>query len=131
MSDITLRHATPDDVDLYYEWANDPEVRRQSFSGEPIPYEAHVHWFSQKMADPSSHLFVMLDGTDPVGQIRFDVVNGIAGIGYSVARHARGRGLARRLVELGVAAMSRLGVTVFEASVKPTNAPSLAVFRRC
>jgi RimJ/RimL family protein N-acetyltransferase len=131
MSGIRLRRATPDDVRLYYEWAIDGDVRRQSFSDGEIAYEDHVNWFERRIADPNSHLFVLLDNGAPVGQIRFTVQGQTAEIGYSIAREARGRGLARTLVQLGVAAMAGSDVTTFVARVKPDNEPSIKAFIGC
>jgi RimJ/RimL family protein N-acetyltransferase len=132
MKGLALRTATADDVDLYYRWAVDPDVRRQSFSSGDIPYDDHVAWFRRRLADPDSVLFVLVEGDTPVGQIRFTINRDRdAEIGYSVAREARGRGLARVLVEMGVAAMAGRGIKTIVARVKPENLASVAVFRRC
>jgi len=36
---VFLRKATLSDIDLLYEWANDPVVRENSFSTESISYD--------------------------------------------------------------------------------------------
>ena len=36
---LSLREVTAKDMDLLYEWANDPTVRQNAFHTEPIPYE--------------------------------------------------------------------------------------------
>ena len=132
MKHVTLRDANAGDVDLYYQWAMDPDVRRQSFSSGDIAYGDHVAWFHRRLVDPYSALFVLLDDGAPVGQIRFTMNrDGEAEIGYSVAREARGRGFARALIELGVAAMAARGVQTIVARVKPDNLASIAAFRRC
>lgn len=40
-----LRKATIADMDLLFEWANDPLVRQNSFTTEKITYEEHQRWF--------------------------------------------------------------------------------------
>ena len=126
-----IRRATADDLDLFFHWANEPEARRQSFNSQPIPYESHVEWFNLKLSAPGCHMFVMIERGMPVGQIRFDVVNGVGEIAYSLDASARGRGLAKTLVRLGIAEMSGYGVHSFSAKVKDGNEPSAAVFLRC
>jgi hypothetical protein len=39
---IFFRFATPNDVNLVYEWANDPLVRINSFNSEPIEFNVFV-----------------------------------------------------------------------------------------
>lgn len=128
---LGLRPATADDVDLYFRWANEPDVRRQSFNQTAISFEDHVRWFNRKVATEGCHLFVLCEDGEPLGQIRFDVADGTAEIGYSLDKSARGRGLAKRLVALGMARMADAGVRSFRAKVKHDNTPSVAAFIRC
>ncbi|MBI4644486.1 MAG: UDP-2,4-diacetamido-2,4,6-trideoxy-beta-L-altropyranose hydrolase, partial [Deltaproteobacteria bacterium] len=57
---ITLRAAVKDDCRMLWEWANDPEVRKNSFSSDPIPWEQHVSWFESKLRDPGYLFFIVL-----------------------------------------------------------------------
>lgn len=41
---VNLRKAEQSDMDLLFEWANDPAVRKNSFRSDPIPYADHVKW---------------------------------------------------------------------------------------
>ena len=38
---LYLRTADENDMDLLFQWANDPDVRKNSFHSEPISYETH------------------------------------------------------------------------------------------
>src|SRR6185312_5091375 len=96
----SLRLATATDVLLYFEWANDPDVRKMSFDGNSIPIDAHRIWFARKLESPDV-LMLVLEAPSPVGQIRFDVANDVALIGFSLARRARGRGLGSYLLRQG------------------------------
>ena len=96
----SLRPATATDVLLYFEWANDPDVRKMSFDGNSIPIGDHRIWFARKLESPHV-LMLVLEAPAPVGQIRFDVANDVALIGFSLARHARGRGLGSYLLRQG------------------------------
>ncbi len=96
----SLRLATAGDLLLYFEWANDPDVRKMSFDGNSIPIDAHRIWFARKLKSPDV-LMLVLEAPTPVGQIRFDVANDVALIGFSLARSARGRGLGSYLLRQG------------------------------
>jgi UDP-2,4-diacetamido-2,4,6-trideoxy-beta-L-altropyranose hydrolase len=128
---LVLREATSDDVDLYFDWANDPGVRQQSFSQAEISREQHVAWFGAKLASGDCRMYVLCDDATPLGQIRFDMADGIAHIGYSLDAAARGRGLAKVLVGLGVERMAGNGARSFCAKVKHGNEASAVAFIRC
>ena len=70
---ISLRPATAADEALLLRWANDPQVRANSFSPEPIAPSDHHHWFQRGLANPNRLLLIATaaDGC-PIGQIRFD-----------------------------------------------------------
>jgi UDP-2,4-diacetamido-2,4,6-trideoxy-beta-L-altropyranose hydrolase len=93
-----IRRATLDDMILYFEWANDPDVRKNSFSQEPIALEAHKDWFAKKISDINTVLYVLeVDGL-PAGQIRFDIKDKQAEIGFSIAEKFRGKGLGTTIL---------------------------------
>ncbi len=127
---LRLRNAQPDDAGLFFGWANDPQVRRQSLNTGIIPWPAHRQWFAAKIVDERSRLYVLEARSLPVGQIRFDIEAGEVRIDYSLDAQFRGRGWARILVGLGLSRMAALGRMVFRAEVKKTNKASAAVFRR-
>jgi len=128
-SELRLRRARPDDLYLYFDWVNDPEVRRQSVQTARVEFPEHRRWFEARLTRPDSHLFVLLAGELPVGQIRFDIDDdGAARIDYSIDRFFRGRGWARSLLALGMRAMP--AGTIFLGEVRPDNPASCAVFER-
>ncbi len=100
---IELRRATRDDVTLYYDWANDPSVRQNSFNQQAIEWKDHQAWFLRKIESPSTVMLVICVDGVPAGQIRFDELDReTSQIGFSVAAQFRGRNLGRRLLQLGV-----------------------------
>ena len=128
-----LRPASAADCALLWEWANDPRVRSMAFFTEPIPWEHHQRWFSDKMASPLTHLFVLQDDNlMPIGQIRFDsVVDGVFEIDVSISSNHRGCGASIALLDLGENALRKNAqVRSLRALVKKHNAASLALFRR-
>lgn len=130
---IRLRKATADDCRRYFDWANDPAVRQQSFSSEPIPYEQHERWFAAKLADPAECLYLLSLDEQPMGQVRFSLrgeQNEQAIISYALAAPFRGRGLAAPMLECALLqlAAERPKVQQLLGYVKNTNEASRRVF---
>jgi len=46
MSNLYFRKVVHSDIDILYEWANDPETRLYSFKQSSIPYDTHKKWYS-------------------------------------------------------------------------------------
>lgn len=137
---ISLRPATPADEALLLHWANDPQVRTNSFSSEPIAPSDHHIWFHKSLVNPNRLLLIARasDGCS-IGQIRFDLQPSIresdvseAMVGLSLDRCARGHGLAVELVRLGLEAMVKSWGSAIEAvaEVLPSNTASNACFAR-
>jgi RimJ/RimL family protein N-acetyltransferase len=128
-SEYRLRYAEPGDCELYYKWANDPVVRKNAFSEDQIGYEEHVNWFSKKMKSDNAHLFVMEGPAGPVGQIRFDLIEGFWWIDYAIAATCRGQSLGRILLLQGLKALNHLHPAArVKARVKASNVASLKAF---
>jgi RimJ/RimL family protein N-acetyltransferase len=132
MAVYLLRKATLDDMSLYFEWANDLLVRQNAFNVEPIPYTAHEQWFARKLSSETTEMYVMEDNGVPVGQIRFDMEHSKATIDYSVAPHARGRGLGVVLLQEGIRAltMTHSEIESIHGAVKMANVASRRAFER-
>lgn len=131
-----LRTATLADEGLYHAWANDREVRRQSFHHAPIPLADHQRWFRDRLQSTDALLRVMVDGDGlPLGQIRFERSRAEpdrAMIGFSLDPQARGHGLAAELLQLGVAELTRQWGETVQAcgQVRATNVASAKAFLR-
>ncbi|GAB2562919.1 GNAT family N-acetyltransferase [Spirosoma areae] len=134
---LTYRTAQPADARLYFEWANDPETRHQSFHSDLISLETHTAWFTRKIADPNSLLLLFSnEAGQPVGQVRFerapiaDMPDEII-IGIAVDAKHRGQGLAAQLIQLGCASCrKRWGVVTIHAYIKPDNQASVRAFEQ-
>jgi len=131
-AEVRLRAVEGRDRQLLWEWANDEATRAASFNSAPIPWEDHLAWFSQKLIDPSSVMYLAeLAGDKPVGTVRFSVSGTVAELGVTVAPELRGQGLAARLIERAVVKLFRTtAVSTVHAFVKPDNTPSLRAFER-
>lgn len=125
-----LRPACLEDVDLFYEWVNDPLVRKNSFHTDLIPRENHVSWFEKALGDVNVVIYVLMEGAAPVGQIRFNLDGDVAEIDYSISPQNRGRGLGRKILSLGIDAIKkdRPQVCRVIGQVKPGNKASASCF---
>lgn len=128
-----LRDARASDVDLVFEWVNDPEVRKQSFHSESIAYSTHTAWFSSALQSEDMRIYIMVSEGRPVGQVRLNLrADGTAEIGYLIAPAYRGKGLGKRIIDL-VEQQARhiTGIRQMVAWVKASNVPSCKVFEKC
>ena len=96
-----FRRATADDLLLYLTWANDPEVRNNSFSTKQISLESHTQWFQAKLDSSSTYLFVCCEGEEPIGQIRFEKEGESFFVNFSVDKRYRGRGIGKFILRKG------------------------------
>jgi UDP-2,4-diacetamido-2,4,6-trideoxy-beta-L-altropyranose hydrolase len=129
---VTIRNADAGDIQLLWEWANEPAVRAASFSRDPIPWGDHQHWMERRLADPHTRLYVGIDSADlPVGQVRFDLHGSDAILSVTVDPKFRGRGYSPVLLSQSCSKLFRETPTVLvEAFVKPDNVASLRAFIR-
>ena len=128
---ITYRLATETDLELYYQWANDKDVRDNSFSPTAILPEDHSKWFLNKIKSDNALLLVFFCDANPVGQLRLDIVNdNIAEIDYSVASGHRGKRLGQQFLMIGRALAKKLNpALVIKGVVKTTNIHSAKAFQ--
>lgn len=109
-----IRKAQMDDLMTYYDWANEPEVRKLSINSEAIPLEIHRHWFQKKMTSDDSFLYVFLKDGEAIGQIRFDrTEDDYFEISYSIDQTYRRSGLAETIMRMALVELSK--------EVKPLN----------
>lgn len=126
-----LRLVRKEDVELLFEWANDPVVRQNAFSTEPISYENHVHWFQNKLQDEDCRIYIFMKEDCAIGQIRLDgITEEKTGIDYSIASEFRGQGFGRKMLQLLEEKIRQdlPKVQVLMAEVKRENHASKQVF---
>lgn len=98
---LFLRKVTEDDMLILFNWANDPDVRKNAFHSETITLEEHTNWFKKLIMDDSQYQYILMCDDIAVGQIRLSLENNdSAEIDYSIASDYRGRGFGERILEL-------------------------------
>ena len=128
--DIEIRSATMEDADRLLSWANDPITRSNSFNPDRIDPAGHVSWLRRVLADEDSLLLIGEYADDPIGQMRFDRIDGQILVSVGLAPGARGRSLGAPLILAGVrAARTRWPARSILARIKVDNTASVRAFR--
>jgi len=130
---LSWRKARMDDAALLWRWANDAETRRNAFEPAPIPYADHLTWLERRLASEDTRLLIFSDEAGPVGQVRFDVSDGVAEIDVAIAPERRGQGLGTAMLRQALAGLRAEGGEALRprAHVLTHNERSLRMFRRC
>ena len=131
---VFVRPAVTEDEHLLLRWANDPDIREQSFNHDKITANEHARWFTRKLTDSDC---ILLIGEDkhgaPIGQVRFDMnrKKGEAVIGISLDSLYRGVGLSGKLLEQALRYLKAFDVNCCViAEVLHGNAQSKKLFER-
>ena len=130
---LNYRFATENDVLLYFKWANDSDVREQSFNSDEIDIESHKKWFTSKLHDRCCTLSIFVnENGDNVGQIRIEKkVDNQAIIGISVDEQYRGKGYAKEMLQISTNEFLKLNKEyVIHAYIKETNLNSKYAFEK-
>lgn len=99
---LSFRKADLGDTRLYFDWANDCDVREQSYNSAVIDFENHKNWFESKLDDNSCMMLVFQNEENlKIGQIRIQKESDEeALIGISIASEHRGKGYAKVMLEM-------------------------------
>lgn len=125
---ISMRKATLADLLVYYKWANEKEVRKNSVNQGQIDLAHHSKWFASKLKATDTELFFEKNGM-PLGQVRFDTEKGKAEIGYSIDPKFRGQGYGEVILSRAIHGFSKaFPKTPIIAKVRETNIASNKVF---
>ena len=133
-----LRKAEREDMEQLFLWANDKEVRKNSFSTAPISYEEHRNWYGNKLQEENTRIYIFCDGDLEVGALRLEFGREEAEISYSIAPEFRGKGYGQELIFQAEQEVRRWqesipllpGQAVIKAQVKPENQASNKIFTK-
>lgn len=100
MSDCRLVEATFNDCELLYQWANDKEVRKNSFNHHLIVYEDHIKWFEDKLRSDNTTIYIFKNIQESIGMLRLEKIDeSTMLINYSIDKKYRGQGYATKLLQ--------------------------------
>lgn len=131
LNNYGFRRATPEDVELYYSWVNDDQVRNNSFSTSIVSYSEHCHWFYTNLKSEQSLMYLITTRANvAVASVRFLKKENEAFLSYLIDSKFRGLGLSKHIVKEGVSLFFReeLKIDKIVALVKPENVPSIKAF---
>ncbi|GAB3534740.1 hypothetical protein GCM10027443_22310 [Pontibacter brevis] len=129
---LSLREVTEEDTMLLFGWANDPEVRKNSFNPNPITIDNHTRWLKAVLEDEQTLLYIAEAAGKPVAHIRFNISGGRAMISYLIDADFRGQGLGLHLLQKGVQALAaqRSDIEQVEGLVQRENVASVRSFEK-
>ena len=127
---FSLREATIDDVDMYFDWVNDPEVRKSALNPAIIAIEHHIKWFNKQITSNEAFMYVYECDGVAIGQTRFNIIDGIAYIDYSIDEFARGKGIGYCMLQEAIKRFFNMNNVLIVAEVKKTNSASISIFEK-
>ena len=135
IASIELTRAKPEDSEITYKWASDPEVRKWSFNTNPILLEEHNNWFSRKINDQNCVYFIAKLDNEPIGSIRFDMNENTATISYLLDPAFHGKGLGQAILAKGCKEFVKIlspdhKPLTIEGFVSKGNLPSISSFEK-
>ena len=127
-----LRQAIDEDMEMVWNWANDPISRSFSIRTDPIPWEEHVKWYTSKLSEQECLMLIAFTDDDrPIGILRIEVFNGFGKVSVNIDPGLRGRGYGQEIIRAGCRiGAHRLPLGKFDAFVKLGNSSSLRAFKQ-
>jgi RimJ/RimL family protein N-acetyltransferase len=131
-SDVYFRFATEADTSLYFEWANDEFVRRNSFTQDLIIHENHVKWFNSRLNNSACYLYIFFNKENmPIGQVRIEEKQVENVINISIDKMFRGKGLGAHIVTLACTDyLIKFPLKTIYSYVKRENKASIKIFKK-
>jgi RimJ/RimL family protein N-acetyltransferase len=125
--DVALRPAQASDAEAVWWWNCAPDVRAWSRAGDAVAWEAHVAWFTGRLARPGSPMWIVEQAGTAVGVVRIDDAAGRGRISIALDGQARGRGVGRAAIARALARWRRPVV----AEIMSDNRRSRRCFEAC
>lgn len=102
-TNLSLRRASMDDIDILLEWRNDPLTRAASHYTNEVTREEHENWLKATLVNPHRQLYIAEEENGiPVGTVRtdFDPSDNSYELSWTVSPKARQRRIGKRMVAL-------------------------------
>jgi UDP-2,4-diacetamido-2,4,6-trideoxy-beta-L-altropyranose hydrolase len=128
--EINYRNANRDNLQLFFNWANDPEVRNNSYNSNAISLEEHTNWYLQKLDDRNTKFYIAEVKTQPAGMVRFDSKEDHAIVSILIDKNFRGLGLASTLLQDCCRFYFETESKPIHAYIKNSNMASIHSFKK-
>src|SRR3989338_2619752 len=130
--EFEFRPASLADSELLFVWRNDPSAYQNFFSAKSVSRDEHIDWLAKTLANPNRHLYIILNQTQVIGQVRFDVEDSVAEISITTASEQRGIGHGTKIIfAASQYFFSQVtGVKKIFAEIKSNNQVSINAFTK-
>jgi len=88
-----------EDMKRIFDWSNDEDVRKNSFSCKKISLQDHKKWFENKMNDANYHILFYVEEEKYIGLVRLAIVGENAIISYLISKDYRGKGYGKSMIK--------------------------------
>ncbi len=125
---LSVVEANLDDLELFFNLANDKSVRENSFNSEKISFDEHILWFKNSLNNKHRILYKILKDKKFIGQIRLDILEKDTYlISISLHKEFRSKGYAFLALEQIIKERNFYN---FKAQIKKENVKSIALFKK-
>ncbi|HTN20540.1 MAG TPA: GNAT family N-acetyltransferase [Pelobium sp.] len=128
-----LRKASVNDTLLTFNWANNKEIRKYSFTKTAIALEEHSKWFQKKIESHTCYYYILCKGNQKIGSIRLDVNTKNEGlISYLIDPIFQGKGYGAIILEKLELIIKELNLNLkkIKGQVLHENQASVKIFRK-
>ena len=128
---VTMRAAAVSDCESIWRWRNADFVLQGSKTPDPVSWPAHRAWFEAALNDPNRHVLLGEADGEPVGVLRFDLVENEATASVYLTAQGRGRGIGPELLIQGQIWLRSNAPRVvrIKAEIRSTNEASIEAFK--
>lgn len=128
---IQIRNARIEDIDTYFNWANEEAVRKLSFNSVKIPYSEHEVWFKNCLVDKNCFMYLFFITTE-IGQVRIQKLDADESIiSISIDEKFRGKGYGVQMLNMSIESFRKISPkSVVSAYIKIENVASINIFEK-
>ena len=129
--EIKLRPAIYDDVHIVLSWRNESTTISNMRTKRSLSFEEHDTWFKCSITDANCIFLIIEAGSEPVGQLRYELENSMAKVSINITKDWHGKGVASRAFYLGSMHVKRVNFAenIF-ARVLKTNVGSIKAMEK-
>lgn len=131
--EVYLRNAVLKDIDILYDWVNDPICKKNFFTSHIITIEEHKAWFDRKINDKECKIFIACIYDVNIGQIRLETEGNNIYVSYFIDERYRGNGYGIDILKLAEIEIRKNinGDFYLIGKVKKENIASIKCFEAC
>lgn len=98
---LLLNGAVSSDSRTLWEWRNHPKIRGNFFNTAEVPWEEHEEWFSRRLADSRSRIYMCECNGKKIGVIRFEDSKDEISVSVNLNPAFLGKGIGPHLIKTG------------------------------